>query len=120
MFGATWRAFSRHKPVELVSLDGKRVCFRDALLPLLARQRLGLFYNMPVVPGCSGSGLFRAFAKHIHHRLGVTQHGPLRDQLRVTLLSRSTAYRRILNEDEVVKALRAQERYVVRVVDFKP
>lgn len=48
-FGATWRAFSLRQPYELISLDQKRVCFRQVMLPLLARQRLGLYYNMPVV-----------------------------------------------------------------------
>lgn len=42
----------RTAAVELVSLSGKKVCFREALLPLLARQRLGLYYNMPVVRCC--------------------------------------------------------------------
>ncbi|CAJ0572996.1 unnamed protein product, partial [Mesorhabditis spiculigera] len=60
-FGITWKAFSTRKPVELISLDQKRVCFKNALLPLLARQRFGLFYNTPLVRACSGTGLFHAF-----------------------------------------------------------
>uniref|UniRef100_A0A915CVQ1 EGF domain-specific O-linked N-acetylglucosamine transferase n=1 Tax=Ditylenchus dipsaci TaxID=166011 RepID=A0A915CVQ1_9BILA len=46
-FGVTWKAFSFHKPHELVNYDGKKVCFRNAMLPLLARQLFGLYYNMP-------------------------------------------------------------------------
>ena len=26
-----------------------QVCFREVMFPMLARQRLGLYYNMPVV-----------------------------------------------------------------------
>jgi len=51
--------------------------------------------------GCNSSALFRAFNRHVLHRLQVTQHAPLKDKLRVTLLSRSTEYRRILNLDDV-------------------
>ncbi|CAJ0959289.1 unnamed protein product, partial [Mesorhabditis belari] len=77
LFGATWKAFSNRKPVELISLDQKKVCFKNALLPLLARQRFGLFYNTPVVRGCSGSGLFHAFSHHILNRLEIPQNGPM-------------------------------------------
>ncbi|VDM60343.1 unnamed protein product [Angiostrongylus costaricensis] len=48
-FGETWKVFSNSKPVELTTLAGHRVCFRNALFPLLARQRFGLYYNMPLV-----------------------------------------------------------------------
>ncbi|KAK0390204.1 hypothetical protein QR680_019431 [Steinernema hermaphroditum] len=51
-FGATWKAFSKHAPHELISLDQKRVCFRNVMFPLLARQRFGLYYNMPLVGLC--------------------------------------------------------------------
>ncbi|KAK0398583.1 hypothetical protein QR680_002656 [Steinernema hermaphroditum] len=51
-FGATWKAFSKHAPHELISLDQKRVCFRNVMFPLLARQRFGLYYNMPLIDGC--------------------------------------------------------------------
>uniref|UniRef100_A0A914W441 EGF domain-specific O-linked N-acetylglucosamine transferase n=1 Tax=Plectus sambesii TaxID=2011161 RepID=A0A914W441_9BILA len=105
MFGATWKAFTNRRPVELISLDGKKVCFKDAMLPLLARQRLGLYYNMPVVDGCHGSGLFHAFCHHLLHRLGVKQRGPLKGKVRITLLSRGTQYRRILNENKVSACL---------------
>uniref|UniRef100_A0A0N5ALH8 Uncharacterized protein n=1 Tax=Syphacia muris TaxID=451379 RepID=A0A0N5ALH8_9BILA len=100
-FGITWRAFSKHRSIELISLDGKRVCFRSVVLSLLARQRLGLYYNMPLIKGCSNSGLFEAFSEFVLHRIGIKQNGPLLDKVRITLLSRSTRYRRIINEDEV-------------------
>ncbi|CAJ0602345.1 unnamed protein product [Cylicocyclus nassatus] len=100
-FGDTWKAFSDSKPVELAALAGRRVCFKNVLLPLLARQRFGLYYNMPLVEGCSGSGLMHAFAHHLLYRLNISQTGPLLDSVRLTILSRSTKFRRILNLDEV-------------------
>lgn len=115
-FGNTWKVFSSNKPVELISLDNKKVCFRDAMFSSLARQRRGLYYNTPLVAftysslniyhfvqvdGCSGSGLFRAFNRHVLHRLKVKQEGPLLDTFRVTLLERKTRFRQILNLNEV-------------------
>lgn len=54
-----------------------------------------------LIDGCEGSGLIHAFSQHILYRLAVKQDGPLLGKIRVTLLSRSTRYRKILNEDEV-------------------
>ncbi|VDK82571.1 unnamed protein product [Litomosoides sigmodontis] len=119
-FGATWHAFTINTPHELIDLDGKTVCFRNAMFSMLARQRLGLYYNMPCTcsppfslyhhsvirypapaPLMTGSGLIHAFSQHILHRLMIRQNGPLLDKVRVTLLSRSTPFRKIMNEDEV-------------------
>ena len=71
------------------------------MFPLLARMRGGLYYNTYVVPGCQGSGLMQAFTKHLLTRLGVVQEPSEPDRVRVTVLSRSTKHRRIVNEDEV-------------------
>ncbi|WKY03940.1 hypothetical protein Q1695_005148 [Nippostrongylus brasiliensis] len=101
MFGDTWKAFSDSKPVELTALAGRRVCFRSAMFPLLARQMFGLFYNTPLEKECHGTGLMHAFSHHILHRLGVKQNGPVLDSVRVTILSRSTKFRRILNIEEI-------------------
>lgn len=43
----------------------------------------------------------QAFSKHLLARLGVRQEPSSPDLLRVTLLSRSTKHRRIVNEDQV-------------------
>ncbi|EFP05923.1 hypothetical protein CRE_04963 [Caenorhabditis remanei] len=67
-YGITWKAFSKHEPIELKTLDQKRVCFKNVMMPLLARQWNGLFYNSPVVNGCSGSTLFKTFSQFILHR----------------------------------------------------
>ncbi|GMT25452.1 hypothetical protein PFISCL1PPCAC_16749, partial [Pristionchus fissidentatus] len=117
-FKPVWSAFSRHNPVELIALDGKRVCFRKALLPLLARQRYGMYYNMPITDGCSGSGLLHAFTHHLLHRLQVPQHGPMMDKVRVTILSRSTVHRRIMNEQELLTRLQSIDGIEARIVDY--
>ncbi|VDM95494.1 unnamed protein product [Thelazia callipaeda] len=101
LFGETWKAFTINKPYELINFDKKTVCFRNVMFSMLARQRFGLYYNIPLVDGCRGSGLFHAFSQHILNRLSIRQHGPILDKVRVTLLSRSTPFRRITNEDEV-------------------
>ena len=77
------------------------MCFRDAMFPLLARMRHGLYYNTYLVPDCHGSGLMQAFSKHLLSRLGVHQEESDPGRVRVTLLSRSTKHRRIVNEGEV-------------------
>ncbi|XP_029833694.3 EGF domain-specific O-linked N-acetylglucosamine transferase isoform X2 [Ixodes scapularis] len=110
---------SRH-PARLparVSVVSPQVCFREALFAFLPRMIFGLYYNMPLVPGCSGSGLFRAFNRHVLHRFGVTAKPPDGD-IRVTLLSRKTKHRRIVNEQELVAAARSLPGVRVRLVDF--
>ncbi|KAK6010767.1 hypothetical protein OSTOST_24166, partial [Ostertagia ostertagi] len=99
-FGDTWKVFTDAQPVELTALAGRRVCFKNAMFPLLARQSFGLYYNTPLETDCHGTGLMHAFAHHVLHRLGIHQKGPLLDNVRVTILSRSTKFRRILNLDE--------------------
>ncbi|XP_065843270.1 EGF domain-specific O-linked N-acetylglucosamine transferase-like [Oscarella lobularis] len=118
-FEVTWQAFTRHspRPIPLSQYKNKRLCIRDALFPLLPRMRLGLYYNMPVVRGCSRSGLFKAFCDHVLRRLDVKQEGPS-PLTRVTLLSRGTKFRRILNQDELVSALKTVGEYNVTVVDY--
>ncbi|CAI5451771.1 unnamed protein product [Caenorhabditis angaria] len=101
MFGITWKAFSNNTPIELKSLDQKKVCFKNVMLPLLARQRDGLFYNSPIVPECSKSELFSNFSDFILDRLLIPKHQAELEKVRIVILSRSTSYRRILNIREV-------------------
>lgn len=117
-FDITWKAFTDHPIIRLSAYDGRRVCFKDAVFSLLPRMRFGLYYNMPLIPGCHGSSLFKAFNQHIMHRLQVHQEGPLTEKVRVTLLSRTTKYRRILNEDELVNAMKTVGEFDVTRVDF--
>ncbi|KAH9500584.1 hypothetical protein Btru_076977 [Bulinus truncatus] len=117
-FSITWKAFTDYPLIALKDLDGKKVCIRDAVFPLLARMRFGLFYNMPLIPGCYGSSLVKSFTEHILHRLNITQEGPLKEKLRVTFLVRNTQYRNILNQDELASALKVGGEFEVTVVEF--
>lgn len=117
-FGVTWKAFSDRKPIELISLDGKRVCFRNGIFPLLARQYGGLFYNMPLIPDCRGSSLVHAFRSHILHRLGIPESVPDLQNVRLTILARSTQFRRFLNLNEMFKGASAIRNATVRIVDY--
>uniref|UniRef100_A0A3Q1FG32 EGF domain-specific O-linked N-acetylglucosamine transferase n=1 Tax=Acanthochromis polyacanthus TaxID=80966 RepID=A0A3Q1FG32_9TELE len=95
------------------------VCFKDAFFSLLPRMRYGLFYNTPLISDCSSEGMFRAFSQHVLHRLNILQVGPKEGRVRVTLLARSTEYRRILNQEELVNALKTVSLLEVSVVDYK-
>ncbi|XP_074986328.1 EGF domain-specific O-linked N-acetylglucosamine transferase isoform X2 [Caretta caretta] len=95
------------------------VCFKEAVFSLLPRMRYGLFYNTPLISGCHGTGLFRAFSQHVLHRLNITQEGPKDGKIRVTILARSTDYRKILNQNELVNALKTVSAFEVKVVDYK-
>nr|XP_022298312.1 EGF domain-specific O-linked N-acetylglucosamine transferase-like [Crassostrea virginica] len=118
LFSETWKAFTDYPIIRLHEYDKKRVCIRDAIFSLLPRMRFGMYYNQPVVPGCHGSSFFEAFNQHLAHRLGLIQHGPLENKIRITLLSRKTKYRNILNEDELVKAMKTVGEFEVKVVTY--
>ncbi|KAF6023192.1 EOGT [Bugula neritina] len=118
-FGAMWKVFTKHPVTAIGSYVGKKVCFKDVVFALPPRQRLGLFYNMPLIDGCYGTSLFRAFNEHIMHRLAIQQAGPLRDKVRITILSRQSQYRNILNEQELVDALNRNPRYEAKIAVYK-
>nr|CAG4643788.1 EOG090X02IK [Lepidurus arcticus] len=118
-FALTWSAFTRHQPWNLRVFQGKRVCFKEALFPLLPRMIYGLFYNTPLVWGCESSGLFHAFSQFVLTRL----HIPWPNQrpsgkVYITLLSRDTQYRRILNEDQLLLAIQSNPNYVIQKAVF--
>lgn len=117
-FGDTWSAFTENPIWNLRTLQGKRVCFRQVLFPLLPRMIFGLYYNTPVVWGCQQSGLVHAFSKFVLHRLKIPKRSVSDDssKIRVTLLSRDTPYRRILNEHQLVSKLSSQPDFLVRKV----
>ncbi|XP_076845355.1 EGF domain-specific O-linked N-acetylglucosamine transferase isoform X2 [Brachyhypopomus gauderio] len=119
LFSETWRAFSDHDIIHLKTYDSNRVCFRDAFFSLLPRMRYGLFYNTPLISHCQSEGMFRAFSQHVLHRLNIPQEGPKEGRIRVTLLSRSTEYRRILNQQELINALKTVALFEVKLVDYK-
>ncbi|XP_026671080.1 EGF domain-specific O-linked N-acetylglucosamine transferase isoform X1 [Ceratina calcarata] len=113
-FQDTFEAFTRNPLWDLKTFRGKSVCFKNLVLPLLPRMIFGLYYNTPLIYGCEKSGLFKAFGDHVLHRLRIPHHERKNQRIRVTLLSRDTHYRRILNEDELVKALKENPEYKVR------
>lgn len=104
-FGDMWKVFSSKKPLMVKDWENKRVCFKDVVFSFLARMRYGLFYNMPLIGGCHGTGLFRAFSEYSLHRFNIKQEGPLKDKIRITLLDRQTKFRNILNQKTLVDAL---------------
>ncbi|ODN03890.1 EGF domain-specific O-linked N-acetylglucosamine transferase [Orchesella cincta] len=118
-FEATFRAFTSNPIMNLNDFKGKRVCFKNVVFPLLPRMIFGLFYNTPLIWGCRNSGLFNAFSKFVLHRLRVDQRSaPNLNKIRVTLLSRETRYRKILNEDNLLQTLRNNTNLSVRRVAF--
>nr|CAD7195122.1 unnamed protein product [Timema douglasi] len=124
-FEDVWEVFTSHPVWDLKTFRGETVCFRNLVLPLLPRMIFGLYYNTPIIWGCEKSGLFHAFSKHILHRLKIPHHSRGNNKIYVTLLSRDTAYRKILNEDELIQGLKENPDYVVqrvvynRNMDFK-
>ncbi|KAG8510581.1 EGF domain-specific O-linked N-acetylglucosamine transferase [Galemys pyrenaicus] len=119
LFSDTWKAFTDYDVIHLKTYDSKRVCFKEAIFSLLPRMRYGLFYNTPLISGCQNTGLFRAFSQHVLYRLNITQEGPKDGKIRVTILSRSTEYRKILNQNELVNALKTVSTFEVQIVDYK-
>lgn len=79
---------------------------------------------MPLIPGCGQTSLFRSFQQYLIHRLHIPQLGPLKsNQIRITLLNRTTQYRQILNVNEIVDHLRnissnGNSDYILNVVDY--
>ncbi|XP_033206078.2 EGF-domain O-GlcNAc transferase isoform X2 [Bombus vancouverensis nearcticus] len=117
-FQDAFQAFTRNPLWDLHTFRGETVCFKNLVFPLLPRMIFGLYYNTPLIYGCEKSGLFKAFGDHVLHRLRIPHHGRKNQRIRVTLLSRDTQYRRILNEDELTKALKENPEYKVRKVVY--
>ncbi|KAJ8726317.1 hypothetical protein PYW07_001015 [Mythimna separata] len=117
-FQETFKAFTDNPIWDLKTFRGKVVCFKNVVLPLLPRMIFGLYYNTPLIYGCERSGLFHAFSKHIIHSLNIKLQPRTNDKVRVTLLSRGTTYRSILNERAIIEALTKVEGYEVKRVVY--
>ncbi|KAJ0181813.1 hypothetical protein K1T71_002535 [Dendrolimus kikuchii] len=117
-FKDTFKAFTDNPIWDLKTFRGKVVCFKNVVFPLLPRMIFGLYYNTPLIYGCQRSGLFHAFSKHILHSLQIKLHPRNDDKIRVTLLSRGTTYRGILNENDILSALSNLEGYSVKRVVY--
>lgn len=48
-FAAAFEAFTRNPVITLRQLNGKVICFKNLVLPLLPRMIFGLYYNTPIV-----------------------------------------------------------------------
>ena len=119
-FRPAWKSVTDLPLLNLNSVAGKRICFKDLLLPLLPRMVYGLYYGTPLIPGCHSSSMFSAFSAWFSSALGLGLPSPNpQSPLQLTLLSRATKYRQILNEQEIVKAL-SDEGYQVTVAKFTP
>lgn len=117
-FNDAWEAFTDNQIWDLKTFRGETICFKNVVFPLLPRMIFGLYYNTPIIYGCEKSGLFHAFSNHILHRLKIPIHKTRGDKIRITLLSRDTKYRRILNENELIRKLEENKGYVVSKVVF--
>ncbi|XP_046469795.1 EGF domain-specific O-linked N-acetylglucosamine transferase isoform X1 [Neodiprion pinetum] len=117
-FEDTFAAFTSNPLWDLKTFRGETVCFKNIIFPMLPRMIFGLYYNTPLIYGCEKSGLFKAFSDHVLHRLNVQRREKKNSNIRVTLLSRDTQYRRILNEDDLVEALKRNPNYKVRKVTY--
>lgn len=71
------------------------------------------------INGCERSGLFEAFSQHILHRLDIPLHAKSDQKIRITLLSRRTKFRQILNVDELFNQLQKNDSYAVQKVHFE-
>ncbi|XP_064485257.1 EGF domain-specific O-linked N-acetylglucosamine transferase-like isoform X2 [Ornithodoros turicata] len=111
-----WKAFTHLEPLTLAPYAGKKVCFHEALFSFLPRMIFGLYYNMPLVPGCSGSGIFRAFNRHVLHRLRIKVERP--KHVRITFVSRISKHRLVLNEDELIARAKKLQGVSVHRVSF--
>ncbi|UJR37583.1 hypothetical protein I4U23_030282 [Adineta vaga] len=123
-FSPTWNAFTSNRLIHIKEFEGKRVCFQNVIFSFLARMFYGFYYNMPLIPGCTQTSLFRSFQQYLVHRLRIPQLGPLKsNQIRITLLNRTTQFRQILNVNEIVDHLRnistnGNNDYIINVVDY--
>lgn len=117
-FEDIFEAFTDHPVWDLKTFRGDTVCFKNVVFPLLPRMIFGLYYNTPIIYGCEGSGLFHAFSNHVLHRLKIPFHEREDKRIKILLLSRDTKYRRILNENELLKAIEANSDYFVQRVVY--
>jgi EGF domain-specific O-GlcNAc transferase len=81
---------------------------------------VNIFFNNDFqIYGCENSALFRTFSEHILHRLQIKENLPdKKSKLRITFLARETKYRKVINEDELIKRIKANPKYSVKRVNY--
>lgn len=125
-FSPVWKAFTNNKIMNLSQFKGKIICFKNVIFPLLPRMIYGLYYNMPLIPGCANSGIFRAFNRHLLFHLQLKNSEDLcsNKQIFLTFLSRNTKYRKVLNQNQLIQSLKEalnhdnQTDVTIQLVDF--
>lgn len=119
-FRDTFEAFTQNPIHDLKFYRGKKVCFKNLMMPLLPRMIFGLYYNTPIVNGCANSGLFHAFSEDILHRLKIPLYSRVGSRkIRITIISRKTKFRQMLNEPELIEEIQKNENYIVKSIVFE-
>lgn len=117
-FKDVFKVFTKNPILDLKTFRGEVVCFKNIVFPLLPRMIFGLYYNTPIIYGCEESSLFKAFAEHVLHRLEIPKKKRKHSNVIVTLLSRETKYRKIINEAQLMNALQNIDEIEVQKVSF--
>ena len=114
-----FEAFTIHPILNLNSYAGSRVCFSNAVFPLLPRMIYGLFYNTPLSTNdCQNSGLFKAFNEFVTSRLDLPIPQKNTQKIRVTILARQTRFRRIINLGTLEKILMDTNNFEITIAPF--
>jgi hypothetical protein len=127
-FEHLWYAFSRFPPASVGQMDGRTFCFKKFVFAMPPNMIDGLHTDKPLVDGCSKSGLYNAFHKHVVHRLRLQNKYDLQyhretqgKKTRIVILSRASRseFRNILNEKALEETLRKQTAdFEVRVLKY--
>ena len=128
-YSMVWRAFSRYPPQSIEQFHGQQVCFNKFIFALPPRMVDSLYHKTSLVEGCSKSGLYDAFSKHVLHRLGIAQlysldlhTRTLNKLIRVIILTRPRGkpYRHLINQNELEMALENHpKRYFIQTIDYE-
>jgi len=76
------------------------------------------YFCLMQTDGCQNSGLFKAFSQHVLYRLKIYSRSINNRKITITFLSRNTKYRNILNENELIIALKKHPEYEVKKVIY--
>ncbi|KAK3584893.1 hypothetical protein CHS0354_023483 [Potamilus streckersoni] len=118
LFQSTWDTFTDHPVRPLRYYDAKRVCIKEVVFTFLPRMENGIYCKMPTVPGCQGSSMVHAFSQHLMHRLNISQEGPTKHSIRITLLSVNTRFKNILNRNEIIARLKTIKDAELKFVEY--
>ena len=118
IFGETWKVFTNSHLQQISNFIGKRVCFHDVVFSMPPRNPSALYYNSRFPEGCHTSQLVRAFSKRVLEGLQVNRRTSDLHEIKVTFLSRSTKFRRVVNEGYLVSAAEKMGNVSVTLIDY--